>query len=111
MYWNGAWPNGPAISTRPTSSLHWRCRTGAPGEAYDPNKLVRFLLRHVANGVAGGWTFMLALIWLDVGGIGGLIRGSDQRELVTAMMAGAFGVTFGLVGLVYGVLVVLPGEE
>ena len=81
--------------------------------SYDPNRLVRFVLRHSLAGVMGGWTFLLALLWLDIGGVGTLVRAAEQRELITAMMAGAFGVTFGLVGLAWGVLVVLPesGDE
>ncbi|MEM6438494.1 MAG: hypothetical protein AAF763_02185 [Pseudomonadota bacterium] len=82
-----------------------------PRKPYDPHKLTRFLLHHAANGVAAGWIVMLLLLWLDVGGLGALITGSDQRELVTAMMAGAFGTTFGVVGIVWGVLVVLPQED
>lgn len=78
---------------------------------YDPTRLIRFLLHHAANGVAAGWTVLLLLIWTDVGGLGSLIWGSDQRELVTALMAASFGVTFGLVGIVYGVLVVLPDSD
>ncbi|HKK36741.1 MAG TPA: hypothetical protein VJ994_10660 [Paracoccaceae bacterium] len=78
---------------------------------YDPNRLARFVIRHSANGVAAGWTILLAFLWLDIGGIGTLVREAAQRELITAMMAGAFGVTFGLVGLAWGVLVILPEED
>ncbi|MEM1316156.1 MAG: hypothetical protein AAGI51_16490, partial [Pseudomonadota bacterium] len=62
-------------------------RRRAAREDYDPGKLTRFMIYHIASGVAAGWVVMLALIWLDIGGVGSLIRGSDQRELVTAMMA------------------------
>lgn len=78
---------------------------------YDPTRLVRFVVRHTANGVIAGWVFMLALLWLDIGGVGTLVHGAEQRELITAMMAGAFGVTFGFVGLAWGVLVLLPDED
>lgn len=78
---------------------------------YDPNRLPRFVLRHAFNGVIAGWVFMLLLLWLDIGQVGTLVRGAEQRELITAMMAGAFGVTFGFVGLAWGVLVVLPESE
>lgn len=74
----------------------------------DPTRLIRFLLHHTANGVAAGWTAMLALIWLDVGGLGTLLQGSAVRELATAMMAGGFALIFGFVGMAWGVLVILP---
>ena len=82
-----------------------------PRRPYDPNRLARFVLRHSLNGVIAGWVFLLALLWLDIGEIGTLVRAAEQRELITAMMAGAFGVTFGLVGLAWGVLVVLPETD
>lgn len=80
-------------------------------KTHDPNKLARFVLRHAVNGVAAGWTFLLALLWLDIGEVGSLVRAAEERELITAMMAGAFGITFGFVGLAWGVLVVLPETE
>jgi hypothetical protein len=76
----------------------------------DPNRLMRFVGRHALNGVIAGWVCMLALLWLDIGGLGALIEQARAKELVTAMMAGAFGVTFGTLGIAWGVLVVLPRD-
>ncbi|MGG7568469.1 hypothetical protein ACQ5SO_20130 [Rhodovulum sp. DZ06] len=80
-------------------------------EPYDPFKLVRFVAKHALHGVLAGWTTLLAILWLDIGGFGTLVHGSEDRELISAMLAGAFGTTFGLVGIMWGVLVILPDED
>jgi hypothetical protein len=78
---------------------------------HDPNKLPRYVARHAWRGVILGWTVLLALLWLDAGGFGTRVAGSADRELITAMLAGAFGSTFALVGILWGVLVRLPHED
>lgn len=83
----------------------------SPRPKDDPARLMRFVFRHAANGIAAGWTALLALLWLDVGGIGTLVHNSPSRELVTAMMAGGFALTFGFLGMAWGVLVVLPNTD
>ncbi len=77
---------------------------------HDPYRLVRFVAFHALCGIMAGWTALLLLLWLDVGGLGTLVGRAAREELATVMLAGAFGVTFGFVGLAWGILVVLPGE-
>ncbi|MGM0586073.1 MAG: hypothetical protein ACQEUZ_15610 [Pseudomonadota bacterium] len=79
-------------------------------EPHDPTRVLRFVARHALNGIIAGWVCMLLLLWLDIGGLGALIAASPSEELATAMMAGAFGVTFGMLGIAWGVLVVLPRD-
>ena len=62
-------------------------------------RLLRFLARHCATGVAAGWALLLGLIWTDVAGIGGLIHGSTLGWLGLLMLAGAFGLTGGAVAM------------
>ena len=81
------------------------------GEKDDPLKLIRFVGRHALNGAVAGWVIMLALMQLDIGGLGTLVREAESRELITAMMAFSFGLTFALVGLAWGVLVILPETD
>ncbi|SET87081.1 hypothetical protein [Oceanicella actignis] len=76
----------------------------------DPYRLMRFVFRHALNGVMAGWAFLLALLWLDVGGLGARVHGAADGWIVVLMLAGAFGVTFSMVGIVWGVLVMLPDE-
>ncbi len=89
-----------------------RPRPGPRGKTpYDPNRLPKFILRHAINGIVAGWVAMLALIWLDLGGLGARLAASPDGDLATALLAIGFGVTFGFVGIGYGVLIVLPGLE
>jgi hypothetical protein len=62
-------------------------------------KLVRYLIRHCLTGMMVGWSLLLALIWLDLAGIGSLIRGSDAGPLALTMLAFAFAITFGSAGM------------
>lgn len=77
---------------------------------HDPYRLVRFVAFHALCGIMAGWTTLLLLLRLDVGGLGTLVDRAAREELATLMLAGGFGVTFGFVGLAWGILVVLPGE-
>ncbi len=81
-----------------------------PGKKHDPYRLMRFVFRHALTGVMAGWTVLLALLWLDIGGLGDRVHSSPDGWLVTLMLAGAFGTTFSLVGIMWGVLVLLPDE-
>jgi hypothetical protein len=80
-------------------------------EPHDPTKLIRFVARQTLTGVIAGWTVLLGLLWMDIGGLGTRVAASPDRELVTFMLAGAFGVTFGFVGILWGVMVLLPHED
>ena len=77
----------------------------------DPGRLLRFVLISAADGVAAGWTVLLALLWLDIGGLGARVHGSADAELAVLMLAGAFAVTFSYVGIVWGVMARLPEED
>ncbi|MFT6775193.1 MAG: hypothetical protein ACJA1L_002912 [Paracoccaceae bacterium] len=79
--------------------------------SYDPNRLLLYVARCAFSGVVAGFAVLLALLWLDVGGIGSRVAASADRELITAMLAGAFGCTFALPGILWGVLVKLPHES
>lgn len=79
-------------------------------QRHDPYRLVRFVAFHALCGIIAGWATLLLLLQLDIGGLGRLVERAANEELATAMLAGAFGVTFGFVGLAWGILVVLPGE-
>jgi hypothetical protein len=62
-------------------------------------RLLRFLGRHCATGIAAGLALTLGVIWTDVAGIGGLIDGSPQGWIALLMLAGAFGLTGGAVAM------------
>lgn len=59
-------------------------------------KLIRFLLTHFADGAALGGLIFLALLWLDIAGIGSLLDGEDS-SLLTVLLLGQFCIFFGTV--------------
>lgn len=77
----------------------------------DPGRLVRYVAMAAAEGVAAGWAFLLALLWLDIGGLGTLVHGSEDATLALVILLMSFGVTFGFVGIAWKVMVMLPDEE
>ncbi|HEU0222312.1 MAG TPA: hypothetical protein VFR34_08925 [Paracoccaceae bacterium] len=73
-------------------------------------RLVRFMLAHAGMGIAVGWGLLLAMLRLNVMGLGGLIERSPDGTLATAMLAAFFAITFGSVGI--GIAVInLPWRE
>ncbi len=71
-------------------------------------KLIRFMLTHTANGMVIGCVFLFVLIWLDVGGLGGLLA-KDHSGLATAVLFFQTSLTFGAVSM--GVAVMNLGED
>ncbi|MEM8570727.1 MAG: hypothetical protein AAGG56_07420 [Pseudomonadota bacterium] len=71
-------------------------------------KLIRFMLTHIANGIAIGCVFLLALIYWDVGGLGTLLQ-KDTSGLATFVLFFQTALTFGAVSM--GVAVMNLGED
>jgi hypothetical protein len=71
-------------------------------------KLIRFMLTHIANGMAIGCVFVLALIHYAVGGLAGLLA-KDASGLATAILFFQTSLTFGAVSM--GVAVMNLGED
>ncbi len=82
-----------------------------PPKKHDPNRLARYVAMAAAEGVAAGWACLLALLWLDVGGFGRLVHGSEDAVTALVILLMSFGVTFGFVGIAWKVMVMLPDEE
>ena len=74
----------------------------------DPYRLMKFVAVGAGDGVAFGWFMLLVLKWMNVAGIGALIDTSSSGPLAMALMLIFFGITFGMVGIGYRVMVVLP---
>jgi hypothetical protein len=77
----------------------------------DPNRLLKYVAVSAGDGIAAGWTFLLALLWLDIGGLGTLVHGSPDAVIALIILMMSFGVTFGFVGIAWRVMVMLPGED
>jgi hypothetical protein len=71
-------------------------------------KLLRFMLTHVANGVVIGCSFLLAMIWFDMFGLGTMLE-TDRSGLATFVLFFQTALTFGAVSM--GVAVMNLGEE
>jgi hypothetical protein len=71
-------------------------------------KLVRFMLIHIANGMAVGCALLLGLIWFDVGGLGALLA-KDESGLATFVLFFQTSLTFGAVSM--GIAVMNLGED
>lgn len=74
----------------------------------DPNWLMKFVAIGAADGIAFGWLVLLTFSWMDVMGIGTLLHESRSGLLAMVIMLIQFGITFGMVGIGYRVMVVLP---
>lgn len=82
-----------------------------PDPQHDPYKLMRYVAISAGDGIAAGWTFLLALLWLDIGGLGTLVHNSASGPMAVVIMAMSFAVTFGFVGIAWRVMVLLPDQE
>lgn len=78
---------------------------------HDPYRLMRYVAISAGDGIAAGWTFLLALLWLDIGGLGTLVHGAADGAMAVVVLAMSFAVTFGFVGIAWRVMVLLPDED
>jgi hypothetical protein len=76
----------------------------------DPYRLVRYVALGAGEGVFAGWAILMAVVKLDLMGLGGLIDRSADGALALVMLLGFFGITFGMVGIAWRVMVLLPDE-
>lgn len=71
-------------------------------------RLVRFMLTHVANGMALGCSALLLAIWTDFAGIGAIVA-RDASGLATFLLFFQTAMTFGAVSM--GIAVMHLGED
>jgi hypothetical protein len=72
--------------------------TEAPRPAHD-GRLLRFLFRHCATGIAASWALLLGLLWTDALGLRTLLHAADEGWLGLALIAAGFALTGGAVGM------------
>ncbi|MGF1501487.1 MAG: hypothetical protein ACFBSD_06695 [Paracoccaceae bacterium] len=77
----------------------------------DPYWLMKYVALSAADGIAAGWTCLLALLWLDIGGLGTLVNGQADGPTALVILLMSFGVTFGFVGIAWRVMVLLPEKK
>ena len=69
----------------------------------NPPKLVRFLLFHIANGLAIGVVFVLAIIWSNFLGVGDMLA-RDESGIATFILFFQTCLTFGGVSAAIAVM-------
>ena len=77
----------------------------------DPWWLFKYVLVSAGDGIAAGWTFLLILLWTDIGGLGDLVHRSDDGPMALLILLVSFGVTFSYVGIGWRVMVLLGRDE
>ncbi|MEM1275995.1 MAG: hypothetical protein AAGH74_05685 [Pseudomonadota bacterium] len=77
----------------------------------DPNRLAKYVLTGAIDGVLAGWASCAALLALDAYDL--WTRASSQAEgpLFTLMFFLLTGITFGMLGIAWRVMFLLPREE
>lgn len=71
-------------------------------------KLVRFMLYHIANGIAIGCIFLFVMIWFDVMGLGTMLK-TDTSGIATFLLFFQTSLTFGAVSM--GIAVMNLGKD
>ena len=61
--------------------------------------------------IIAGWVLLGILMTLDIAGIGSLIRRVAEGQTMFLLAIVMFGVTFGMVGIAWRVMVLLPDEK
>ena len=77
----------------------------------DPYRLIKYVALGAGEGVIAGWVFLMIVIKMDMMGLGGLIHRSESGVLGLIMLLWFFGITFGMVGIAWRVMVLLPDEK
>lgn len=77
----------------------------------DPYKVVRYVAIGALEGAIAGWVLLGILMTLDIAGIGSLIRRVAEGHTMFLLAVVMFGVTFGMVGIAWRVMVLLPDEK
>ncbi len=67
-------------------------------------RLVRFILRNIAIGIAVGWTLLAGILYSDMGGLYSMISHSSYGFAAVFLLMGGFAVTFGPAAVASAVL-------
>ncbi len=77
----------------------------------DPYRLVKYVALGAAEGIVAGWIILMIFVKMNLMGLDGLIDRSADGPLALLMLLGFFGITFGMLGIAWRVMVLLPGEK
>lgn len=74
-------------------------------------KLIRFVLVNSLIGVLIGWMIAAAMLYTDIGGIGGLFMRSNDKLPILILLLGSSGITFGFAYLTTAVLLIPTDKD
>ncbi|MEM0923798.1 MAG: hypothetical protein AAGF44_11190 [Pseudomonadota bacterium] len=77
----------------------------------DPYRLMKYVATGAIDGVLAGWAFVAILLALDVMGLRSMALNVASAPLAFLMLFIFTGITFGMLGIAWRVMVLLPGEE
>lgn len=73
-------------------NLHWTAKT-----------TLMFLLKHMLSGIMGGFVFGGLFLYYDINGLWSMISTSSDKWLVLIMMFTGLAITFGSIGMGWGI--------
>lgn len=76
-----------------------------------PYRLIRYIAGGAVEGVAAGWAILLVVLQANLMGLDDLIDGSADGPLALLMLLWFFGATFGMVGVAWRIVVLLPDQD
>lgn len=68
--------------------MRWR-------DELETNPLLGLMAAHLGVGIVAGWGALGLLLWLDIGGLGGLIAADHSGWVALMMLMLFFAITFG----------------
>lgn len=80
-------------------------------EPRDPYRVLRYVACGALEGAIAGWVFLFLLMAFDIQNIGTLIETVAEGQLMFILAVVMFGITFGMVGIGWRVMVLLPDEK
>lgn len=77
----------------------------------DPHRLVKYVATGAIDGVLAGWVFVACLLALDLNGIWTRAASDPEGPLFVFVLFALTGISFGMLGIAWRVMVLLPGEK
>ncbi|MBY8974557.1 hypothetical protein KHP62_01985 [Rhodobacteraceae bacterium NNCM2] len=77
----------------------------------DPYRLVKYVAVGAIDGVLAGWIFCAGLLALDAYELRSMASNSESGPLLTLIFFLLTGITFGMVGIAWRVMILLPDED
>ncbi|MEM8791893.1 MAG: hypothetical protein AAGE80_09745 [Pseudomonadota bacterium] len=77
----------------------------------DPYRLTKYVAVGAIDGVLAGWAFVSGLLYFDVYNLWTMASAQAEGPLITLIFFLFSGITFGMLGIAWRVMVLLPDED